>query len=131
MTLGQSILSKTNLKRWIVKCKGDTKQNDLRFQSFLAMQHFTEQNVMWLNHLNIRIEFVATLISGVKNYNYLSKDSWYISSSRRLPLGVIRLLAALRSSSRSFLSAPLSQNIFTWLYPRWEGVEPTSLLGSS
>ena len=66
MTLGQSILSKTNLKRWIVKCKGDTKQNDLRFQSFLAMQHFTEQNIMWLNHLIIRIEFVATLISGVK-----------------------------------------------------------------
>ena len=44
---------------------------------------------------------------------HLSKDSWYISSSLRLPLGVILRLAARRSSSRSFRSAPLSQKIFT------------------
>ena len=45
---------------------------------------------------------------------YFSKDSWYISSSLRFPLGVIRRFWARRSSSRSFLSAPLSQNILTW-----------------
>ena len=45
---------------------------------------------------------------------YFSKDSWYISSSLRFPLGVIRRFWARLSSSRSFLSAPLSQNILTW-----------------
>ena len=45
---------------------------------------------------------------------YFSKDSWYISSSLRFPLGVIRRFWALLSSSLSFLSAPLSQNILTW-----------------
>ena len=45
---------------------------------------------------------------------YFSKDSWYISSSLRFPLGVMRRFWARLSSSRSFLSAPLSQNILTW-----------------
>ena len=45
---------------------------------------------------------------------HLSNASWNIFSIRLFPLRVVRRLAALRSSSLSFLSAPLSQKILTW-----------------
>ncbi len=72
---------------------------------YFSWSFCSEENHWWGENKSPRCFNHAT--------SHLSWVSWYISSSRRFPLGVIRRLAARRSSSRSFRSAPLSQNIFT------------------
>ena len=73
-------------------------------------------SVLILSQLRLRVHHGLSLLSSITLIvsTHLSKLSWYISSSLLLPLGVILRLAALLSSSLSFLSAPLSQKILTW-----------------
>ena len=72
-------------------------------------------NQHWCTNNNVAFESkLDKALKRARKISNLSKLSWYISSSLLLPLGVILRLAALLSSSLSFLSAPLSQKILTW-----------------